>query len=615
MALTGVVAGTTDDSFVALRAADGSPVPTFGPDPAGMMVFDRSGTAAADGGVDVALRPGGGIVVLGQLGASGATTPYLRAFTETGAPDPAFSEDGDLAPSIGDAPTEPRALLSALGRLWITGSTRTGVDTNAFLARLEADGSGLQSRQFDMRGQLIDPAQAVTSVGDALALVAGTPDTLVVTGSVASSASTDWGAAAFNNLGGDLASASFGDIAISIPGSGGINAAAPGPGGTVAVTGPYQETVTTPSSSVTYTRTGEARLVVDAEKACDLAITVPRPLELVTPPRTAAPVTLKVTNQGTRACGGVISVPAPWTLAHDGAAGPVTVGALAPGESTTLTGLTLAYDADGTGPSTVVFTLAASSPDSDTSDNAARLQVRFGLCDVGLRPLGGRAFMPNEGSRRFTFSLANGGTTSCTTVRIRVTGQGRRTSRALPFVIGPGREFTDSPAVALRKRAKIGSRVLIGFRSVSGSTDLIAANDGRALAPRVVGVGDTDARRPRGDASRIAGIARAGRGPAAAKQLRVTKVSVAVRRLGAGCRWLAAPGKARFRNRKAGRKGSCPNPVWLPARGTAHWRLRTRGLPAGTYELLSRATIAMGFSEASFTRSDRNRVRFRTSRP
>jgi hypothetical protein len=70
------------------------------------------------------------------------------------------------------------------------------------------------------------------------------------------------------------------------------------------------------------------------------------------------------------------------------------------------------------------------------------------------------------------------------------------------------------------------------------------------------------------------------------------------------------PGKARFRTSKAGAKGSCPRPLWLSAHGTARWRLHTAGLPPGNYELLSRATIGVGFREAAFSLRDGNRVLF-----
>lgn len=608
LAVTGSAPGATDDSFVALRNADGTPVATFG-GAGGLVKYDRSGDSTADAGVDVGFGSAG-VVVLGQIGASGATSAYLRAFDDLGAPNPAFSEDGDLVPAVGDAPTEPHALLAYNGRLWLTGSTRTGVDTNAFLARVNADGTGLQSRQFDMRGQLVDPAAAVTSVGDGLAVAAGVPDTLIVTGSVASSASTDWAAAAFNNLDGDVASAGFGDIAISIPGSGGINAVGAGAGGAVFVAGPYQETVTTPSSSITYTRIGEARLLIDAEKACNMAVSVPKPLELTMKPGVPGSVDLKVTNGGTRACAGVITAPDRYTLTRAAIAGPIATGTLAPGETFTATGVTVTYTGVPRRQDTLAFTLAAAG-DADTSDNTANLRVAFRYCDLRLIKTGAGAFMPSEGSRRFGFTVRNRGTTACTGARIGVTGQGRGKPQPR-YTVAPGKSVTDAVPVRLRKRAKAGDKVLIGFRT-AGSDDAYAANDAVAIGSTVLKVGDTRARRPRGAGRVLRGSARGGRGPASSKLRRVTRVDVAVRRIGGGCRWLASAPKVRFRTVKAAAKGRCTRPVWLRAAGTSRWRLRTAGLPAGKYELLSRATIGAGFREASFTVADRNSVRFRTT--
>jgi hypothetical protein len=548
--------------------------------------------------------------VFGQFGATGATSAYLRAFTDLGAVDPAFSDDGDLVPAVGEAPTISSALLSYAGRYWFTGATRTGVDTNAYLGRVNADGGGLQSRQFDMRGQLIDPAQAVTSVGTELAVVPGVPDTLVVGGSVSASSGTDWGAAAFNNLDLDVGSLGFGDIAIGAPGSGGIAGVAAGPGRSVFVIGPYQETVTTPSSSVTYTRMADARLLIDAEKRCNLALTVPSPLELVLKPGVPGVVDLHVTNGGTLACGGTITVPAPYGMVHNGAAGPVATGTLAPGETFSATGVVLAYLGPLRREDTLPFTLTAAG-DSDTSDNADALHVRFSYCDLRLAALGSGAFMPDEGSRRFSFAVLNGGTTACRGVRIGVGGQARPAGRNAYYVLDAGRDATDAPAARLRKAARPGDQVRIAFHAGSAlDADADTTNDAVTLTPVVLGVGDTDARRPRGAARTLQGVARGGRGPASRKLRRVTRVNVAVRRLGVGCRWLASASKPRFRGVRPGAKRRCTRPVWLRAKGTGRWSLKTAGLPAGRYELLSRATIGAGFREASFTTGDRNRVAF-----
>lgn len=601
LAVTGSMTTGGGDSFVAEYNADGSPVTSFGG--TGVVPFDRSGSAAPDAGTDVVWRPGSGPLVYGSFGPSGSASAYLRAFADDGSLDPSFSDDGDLVPSVGESPTVAGAALVARGALWITGSTRTGIDTNAFLARYDLNGGGEQSRQFDMRGQLIDPAQSVTSVGDELALVSGTPDTLVLSGSVEASSGKEWAAAAFNNLDGDVASFAYGDIAIGTPGNNGIVGLAPAPDRTVIVSGGYQEQVNTGSVSFFGTRVGEARLAVDAEKQCNLGLTVTRPLELTLAPGGAAAVDFKVVNAGTRACAGTITAPAPWSMT------PVDTGTLAPGQSFTAPGVALTYGGPLRRQLDLPFTLAATG-DSDTSDNLATLHVRFTYCDLALAAVGSRAFMPSEGSRRFSFVVANGGTTTCARARVRVTGQGRRTSRAAPFAVGAGRSLSDAPAVTLRKRAKVGTRALIGFAASGTTADANGANDSVVLAPMVLGVGDTDAQRPRGSAEVIRGIARGGRGPAARKLRRVTRVSVAVRRVGGGCRWLSAPRKARFRTLSPGAKGRCTRPVWLRARGTSRWSLRTAGLPPGDYELLARATIGAGFTEAVFSLRDRNRVLF-----
>ncbi|MCW3014589.1 MAG: hypothetical protein JWO02_1681, partial [Solirubrobacterales bacterium] len=314
LAVTGDSAhgGTDDNTFVAMFNADGSLATGFGT--RGTLVQDRSGNASADQGADIAFRPAGGIVVLVQLGPTTSAASALHAYTVAGADDPSFANGGDLALAVGDPPTIPAALLVYNGQLWVTGSTRTAADTNAFIARAGADGSGLQSRQFDMRGQLVDPAQAVTSQGDALVIAPaynGTPRTLVVVGSVTSASATDWAAAAFNDIDGDVAAAGFGDIGIPAPGSGPLVSVAAGGDGAVSITGPYQETVTTPSSSITYTRFGDARLLIDADKACNLNLRVSDPLELTVAPGVLGSVSLAVANGGTRTCGGSISVPGP----------------------------------------------------------------------------------------------------------------------------------------------------------------------------------------------------------------------------------------------------------------------------------------------------------------
>lgn len=122
----------------------------------------------------------------------------------------------------------------------------------------------------------------------------------------------------------------------------------------------------------------------------------------------------------------------------------------------------------------------------------------------------------------------------------------------------------------------------------------------------MIGVGDSDVLRTGSRA--IAGRARGGRGPIAAKRLAVTAVDVAVRRLGAGCRWLASKRSATFCSAGGGK---CRPARWLRADGARRWCLAlARRLPAGSYEVLSRARIRAGLREGSFTAKDRTRVRF-----
>jgi hypothetical protein len=89
----------------------------------------------------------------------------------------------------------------------------------------------------------------------------------------------------------------------------------------------------------------------------------------------------------------------------------------------------------------------------------------------------------------------------------------------------------------------------------------------------------------------------------------VQRVEVAVRRLGGkGCTWLAG---TRLQTLKAS-KGRCTRMLWLRAAGTRSWSVRLRSaLPAGRYEVRSRAVIGSGFAEGSFSRADRNLVAFR----
>ncbi len=84
-------------------------------------------------------------------------------------------------------------------------------------------------------------------------------------------------------------------------------------------------------------------------------------------------------------------------------------------------------------------------------------------------------------------------------------------------------------------------------------------------------------------------------------------MEVAIRKLGSGCRWLCGK-NAKFTNRKT---DSCTPSGWQTASGKGSWSLRLTKLPAGRYEVYTRAVTANSFSEGRFTTKDGNRRAFR----
>ena len=129
-----------------------------------------------------------------------------------------------------------------------------------------------------MRGRVVPASQAIVSRALDLTVVPGLPPTLVAVGSIdwlsdTSSTNTDWAAAAFNTFEGPLASAGFGSTVLQAPGQGGLLSAAAG-AGWVAVAGTHVDASTADNSY------GNARLLIDAEKRCDLALAVAEPAEI-----------------------------------------------------------------------------------------------------------------------------------------------------------------------------------------------------------------------------------------------------------------------------------------------------------------------------------------------
>jgi uncharacterized delta-60 repeat protein len=589
--------GSKDDMFVSLRLPDGSPAP-FGTD--GVKTVNRAGTTLNDRGIDVAFRPGGGVMALVQVETNADATlndwtSVLMAFKDNGDAETAFDGDGDkvLAIAGGNPDTVPGSVIAHDGRLWVTGNTKAGTDTDAYLARVDADGSGLQTRRFDMRtGSTVDDDQPVISQGLDLAVVPGNPETLVVVGSMTSDLGTDWAAAAFNNFGGNLAAAGYGDTVIPTPGLGALVGAAASPEGWVAIGGSLLDTSTTDTSF------GMGRLLIDADKRCDLSLEVLEPLEVLYRSSAPVPLRVRVTNAGTRTCGGELGVPAPYRLIRDGVSGPVATGSLAPGQ--VFNGdLRLAYDGPRRADDAIVLRLT-SAADVNTQNNARAMQVVFRYCDLALSSIGRGGAAPVDGSRRYEYSIRNVGTGPCRDIRVSVADGGRVVSQDGRFTLQRGRSATHSAWAAVDKGGRVGQKVKLLFRAIA-TGDVTARNDRASRTVQLLRGGQS---RPRAaSARRLAGTATAGRSPGASAA-RVGSVHVAVLRVGgARCRWLAAE-SGRLRPRTKPSAGGCASrPLWVRADGARRWSLALdRALPSGRYVVLSRVTTSAGFREVSYGR-------------
>lgn len=588
--------GTKEDSFVSLREPDGSPVAGFGTD--GVRSLNRGGGTLNDRAVDVVFRPGGGIVALiqNETNPDASINDYqsvLHGFDDQGNDDARFSEDGDLVLPVGDPDTVPGGLMVYEDRLWVTGSTKAGQDTNAYLARVDAAGGGFESRQYDMRGSVIDAQTLVTSAGSDMAVVPGVTPTLVVTGSINYSSRPYWAAASFNKLSGPLAEMGFGDVIIPTDEYGAIVGVAVGGDGWVGIAGSLVDTQQNFDTSF-----GTSRLLIDADKRCDLSIDVPRPLEIGMVPGGRAQVQVAVTNVATKACEGTVKVPAPYALALPGVPGPVKTGVVAPGQTVTMLA-DLSYAGPRRREDTVPFEVDGIG-DVVVQNDVRRVSVLFDFCDLTLRRVAGGTVLPNEGGARVSVLVRNAGTTSCSKVRLAAGERARTFGGGGAYRLRPGRSADDDIRLGVAPGTRSGQRV--GLRVVAAKV-ANEVDDEIWVTPTIVRVGDSDIR---GTGARgVRGSARGGSGRIAKGRLRVRRVEVAVRRLGGrGCRWLAST-RATFR------KASCSGRVWVRARGTRSWRLSlSRSLPRGRYVVYSRAVIRAGFPEASFSQRDRNRRTF-----
>jgi hypothetical protein len=587
------------DTFVSLRNPDGSPA-AFGA--GGVRVIPAAANGLADQGMDVAFRPGGGLAVLITLDptsscANGATdAAVIHGLQGDGSDDPTFGTGGDVPLPVG-TPTCASALIEHGGRLWATGKAFTRDNSDAFLVRLDAGGTGLQIRRFQMLGTA--GATDVTSAGGDLTVLSGPPETLVVVGSSKpSSAPTgQFAAAAFNDFDGDLAAAQYGEYVSSGTNEAGLLAATPAGPNAVMAAG-----LKVDLSNNFDTSFATARLLLDSGKSCDAAVDVPSPLELKFVGRKSSSATITVTNKGQKPCpGAVVNLAAPYKLGR-----VVSVPALGPGEAFTAGNVPVATPTIRRDDDVAKFSVSVPG-DGDASNDVRTVRVVFSFCDLALSAVRKPSTVPSEGTRRVEVGLDNKGTTTCRRVRMKVSG-GTGGGASKPYSIDRGRSVSDDVNLGVKRGTKVGRKVALRVRATSVDEDVVAANDSIRLTSRVVGVGDT--RVAHAGASVIRGTAK--RGKAArkkdAKGVRLARVEVAVRRLGKSCRWLSGK-RAHFKTRKQGAR--CTPTGWQAAKGTRSWRLSMRALPAGRYQVFSRAVTKNGFREAHFAASDRNRVAFR----
>lgn len=612
---SGTSCGTAQDFFVSLRNPDGTAA-GFGV--AGVRTYNRGGTAGAnvtlnDRAVDVTFRPGGGILAFLQV----ETNPdpnindwhaVLHAFRDDGTDEGAFSGDGDLDLPVGDPDIIPGGVMAYNGRIYATGAVRSGNNGDAYLVRMNPDGSDLAMKIFDVRGGVVPPEVAVGSQGNDLAVVAGAPPTLVVGGFTTLQEGTAWSATAFRSFEGDLATAPSADRifdmprnASSIEQQGTLLGLAAGGENWVAAAGSLLDLNSADTSF------GTARLLIDADKECDLAVDVTRPLEIVFDADRPATVDVKVTNVGTKVCSGSVAVgpgyalraaSSPYAFGSPVVTRPLVTGALEPGASQTFERAEVVSTGARKRDDVITFTLTAAG-DNNAANNTKNVRAIFRFCDLRIRHTGGTGPIPTEGSRRLEFSVSNLGTSTCSGVRLRPGRPAVLRGSAPRFTVRAGRSATEDVRIRLGSTARATNRITF---TAEASDDVDLANNAVTLSLRRVRVGDTDIRNVVGRSVR--GRAKGGSGGGLSKKrLRVSRVEVAAyRKAGKRCRWLTKRGTTTLR--------SCTSPVWLRARGRSSWRITLpRGL-RGRATVQSRAVLVAGFPEASFTTKDRNRRSF-----
>jgi hypothetical protein len=571
------VAGQTggQDPFLAVRKSDGSE-----DQPVAVL---PGGTSTSAG--DVAWNAGSPVVAV-----NGTTTTVLHEF-KTGGFQTAVTVPGADA-------VQASGLLAYGGALWVAGrAVLPGGGSDAFLARVNGNGGALETRRFDFRGSLFPAPQPVDSAAGDLAIAPGDPDTLVIGGSADAGGGDKWAFAAFNGLGGALSALQTVDLVIPISGTGAPSGVAAGPGGTATAAG----TVTDANGDASI---GMARVLIDAEKRCDLSLTIVSPVELTLRGLTPGSVTVRIANSGSRPCAGTVKSPAPWSVVS----GDVNTGRMLPGDAISRT-FSLAHAQPFPADATLSLSLDAPA-EAALGDNVSSVRAEFAFCDLQLSVLNAPVVLGTEGARGFSFSLRNVGTAPCKASQVLAGGQGRLLAVPSPFAVAAGHSVEDAFDVGVLKGTKSGRSAALGFRAIDAD-DVNLANNALGANAMVVRPGDTTARKPV-NGRLFTGRAKAGSAAGVSKRtLRVRRVQISVQKTGKRCEFLSSR-TGDLRRVDEGPRGKCDALVWVTVKGTSKWRLRLKErLPKGAYTLRSRAVLANGVPEGRFTKGDKNLVRFR----
>ena len=421
LAITGGTA--LGDTFMAVRSADGSAISSATVDLA---------PGLTDRGVDVAWGPSGPAALV-AIDPTGTARSAIHTFSGVDT-EVTFVNVDDVVPG---------ALMAYGGALWAVGTVVASGDSDVWLAR--ADGS-LETRRFDIRGTQFPAPQPVSSEGFDLTVAPGDPDTLVVGGQATTDRGTEWAMAAFNGLDGPLSALQSAELVVPIASSGGARGVAGAPGGVVFGAGGVED-----QSSHDFS-IGMGRALVDAEKRCDLSLSVPSPVELVMRGVAPGAITVRVANNGQRPCSGTLTLPAPWGAVG----GALDLGRLVPGASVTEV-LTLAYGAAL--PQNGTLELGLSSPtDAAPGDNLVRLPVTFSFCDLQLSVLDAPPVLGTEGARTYSFTVRNVGTLPCRGAQVLVGAPGRLAALPKPFSVDPGRSVEDQVDVGVRAGRQVGQQ-------------------------------------------------------------------------------------------------------------------------------------------------------------